>query len=239
MSRSGSAPEFGWRPGLRVGVGLGLAVFPVAVSFGALATTLGWPPLPTIICSAVVFSAGGQLALLTTLTAGSGLPLALGAATLINLRFLPMGVAVAGSLTGPAWKRALAGQTILDGSWAAAYQGEGQFDRLTMFGASAVQWPAWILGTVVGVVAAPPPDLVEGLGLDLVFPGFFLVLLLDSFRSTPRAPQIAALAILLTAGSLLVAPTGVAVLLSSMAALVVLIGRGRRGPDRLDIAEPT
>lgn len=77
-----------------------------------------------------------------------------------------------------------------------------------MFGASAVQWPAWILGTVVGVVAAPPPDLVEGLGLDLVFPGFFLVLLLDSFRSTPRAPQIAALAILLTAGSLLVAPTG-------------------------------
>ncbi len=238
MTRARPGADFGWRPGLRVGVGLGLAVFPVAVSFGALATTLGWPPLPTIICSAVVFSAGGQLALLTTLTAGSGLPLALGAATLINLRFLPMGVAVAASLTGAPWKRALAGQTILDGSWAAAYQGAGRYDRLTMFGASAVQWPAWILGTVAGVVAAPPLTLVESLGLDLVFPGFFLVLLLDSFRSTPRAPLIAGIAVLLTGGLVLVAPVGVAVLLSASAALVVLIGRERRGPEPTDLVEP-
>jgi len=234
MSRPGSEPAFGWRPGLRVGVGLGLAVFPVAVSFGALATTLGWPPLATIVCSAVVFSAGGQLALLTTLTGGSGLFLALGVATLINLRFLPMGVAVAGSMQRTAWKRALGAQTILDGSWAAAYQGGGRYDRLTMFGASAVQWPVWILGTVVGVVAAPAPELVESLGLDLVFPGFFLVLLLDSFRSTPRAPLIAGTAIALTAGLVLVAPSGVAVLLSSLAAFVVLIGRDRRDPNRPD-----
>ena len=238
MSRSDFPPEFGWRPGLRVGVGLGLAVFPVAVSFGALATTLGWPMFPTILCSAVVVSAGGQFALLTTLTAGSGLPLALGAATLINLRFLPMGVSVAGSLVGPAWKRALAAQTILDGSWAAAYQGGGRYDRRKMFGASAVQWVAWVLGTVVGVVAAPQPELVESLGLDLVFPGFFLVLLLDSFRTTPRAPRIAGTAILLTGGLVFVAPIGVAVLLSSLAAFLVLIGRGRRGPDPSDLVEP-
>lgn len=248
VSRSRSRPAFGWRPGLRIGVGLGLAVFPVAVSFGALATTLGWPALATIVCSAVVFSAGGQLALLTTLTAGGGLPLALGAATLINLRFLPMGVAIAGSLTGPAWKRALAGQTILDGSWAAAYQGAGSYDRLTMFGASAVQWPAWILGTVVGVVAAPSPELVESLALDLVFPGFFLVLLLDSFRSTPRAAWIAGTSVLLTGGLLLLAPAGLAVLLSALAAFVILIGRGhghgqgspdRPGPDGPAAGEPT
>lgn len=238
MSGPRSAPDYGWRPGLRVGVGLSLAVFPVAVSFGALATTAGWPPLATIICSAVVFSAGGQLALLTALTAGSGVPLALGAATLINLRFLPMGVAVAGSLTGPAWKRALAGQTILDGSWAAAYQGNGRYDELTMFGASAVQWPTWILGTVMGVVAAPPPELVESLGLDLVFPGFFLILLVDSFRTTPRAPWIAVTAIVLTGGLLLVAPTGVAVLLSALAAFVVLLGREPRDPDRPKTVEP-
>lgn len=238
MSRSGSAPEYGWLSGLRIGIGLGLAVIPVAVSFGALATTLGWPPLATILCSALVFSAGGQFALLTTLTAGSGVPLSLGAATLINLRFLPMGVSVAASLEGPAWKRALAAQTIVDGSWAAAHRGNGRYDRLTMFGASAVQWPAWVLGTVIGVVAAPPPDLVESLGLDLVFPGFFLVLLLDSFGSTPRAPWIAGTAILLTGGLLLVAPTGVAVLLSSLAALIVLIGRGRRGQARSAGAAP-
>lgn len=227
MSTSERSPEFGWRPGLRIGVGLSLAVFPVAVSFGALATTLGWTPLQTIICSAIVLSAGGQLALLTTLSSGSGVALALGAATLINLRFLPMGVSVAASLEGPRWKRALGGQTLLDGSWAAAHMGDGRYDRMTMFGASAVQWPAWVLGTVLGVVAAPPPDLVESLGLDVVFPGFFLVLLLDSFRSTYRGPWIAVVAVLLTGGLLLVVPTGVAVLLSALATLVVLIGRPR------------
>lgn len=154
MTGARAVPDFGWRPGLRVGAGLGLAVFPVAISFGALATTLGWHPVATIICSTVVFSAGAQLALLTTLSAGSALPVALAAATLINLRFLAMGVAVAGSLTGPRWKRALAGQTILDGSWAAG----------------------------------------------------------------------------LTAALVLVAPAGIAVLFSSVAALVVLIGRRR--PER-------
>lgn len=237
MSDSGSPAEFGWRPGLKVGIGLGLAVIPVAVSFGALATTVGWPPWATITSSIVVFSAGGQFALLTTLTAGSGLPLAVGAATLINLRFLPMGVAVAASLQGPAWKRALAAQTILDGSWAAAYQGEGRYDRLTMFGATAVQWPAWILGTVLGVVAAPPPDLVESLGLDLVFPGFFLVLLLGSFGTTPRAPWIAGTAIVLTGGMVLLVPAGVAVLLASLAAFVVLIGRDGSGPAASDAGQ--
>ncbi|MGI8722892.1 MAG: hypothetical protein ACR2JG_11760 [Geodermatophilaceae bacterium] len=149
-----------------------------------------------------------------------------------------MGIAVAGGMEGPAWKRALGAQTILDGSWAAAYQGAGRYDRLTMFGASAVQWPVWILGTVFGVVAAPPPMLVESLGLDLVFPGFFFVLLLDSFRSTPRAPWIAGIATMLTGAILLVAPAGVAVLMSSLAALVVLIGRGRRGTGRPDNVEP-
>lgn len=117
-------------------------------------------------------------------------------------------------------------------------QGGGRYDRRTMFGASAVQWVAWVLGTVVGVVAAPQPELVESLGLDLVFPGFFLVLLLDSFRTTPRAPWIAGTAILLTGGLVFVAPIGVAVLLSSLAAFLVLIGRGRQGPDPSDLVEP-
>jgi len=35
-----------------------------------------------------------------------------------------------------------------------------------------------------------------------------------------------------------VAPIGVAVLLSSLAAFLVLIGRGRRGPDPSDLVEP-
>jgi len=80
--------------------------------------------------------------------------------------------------------------------------------------------------------------LVESLGLDLVFPGFFLVLLLDSFRSTPRAPMIAGIAILLTGGLVLAAPVGVAVLLSSLAAFVVLIGHGGRSSEPTELAEP-
>jgi len=69
------------------------------------------------------------------------------AAALMNLRFVPMAAASARSLHGGRLQRALEGQTVVDGSWVAAQRRDGATDRELMFGATFVQWPAWILGT--------------------------------------------------------------------------------------------
>jgi predicted branched-subunit amino acid permease len=216
----------GYAGGARVGMGLAFPTFLLAVTFGATARELGWGTVAPIVASAVVFSGSAQFALLTALAGGGGLPAAVASAALINARFAPMGVAVASSLKGNRLRRAVEGQTVVDGSFVAAHRGGGVFDRERMIGATAVQFVAWVGGTVVGVLLAPPRELTQALGLDVVFPGFFFLLLLDEIRHSRRAAAAAGLGGAIAAGLVFVLPAGLALLGSSLAALIGLRGTG-------------
>ncbi|WP_189431292.1 AzlC family ABC transporter permease [Streptomyces rubiginosohelvolus] len=99
------------------------------VSFGAISSSQGWGYVASVICSMAVFSGSAQFALLATLGSGGGPAGAVMSAALINSRFIPMGIAVAGDLRGGRFRRALEGQAVVDGSWAAAHLGAGRFDR--------------------------------------------------------------------------------------------------------------
>lgn len=211
--------------GARIGAGIGVATFVLGVTFGALTQTLGWGPIAPIVCSALVFSGSAQFAVATTLGGGGGMALAVAAATLINARFVPMGITVAGVLKGGPVRRAMEAQAVADAPWVAAHQGEGRYDRNVLLGAGAVQFPAWVLGTVAGVLVAPPPEIVDRFGLDMVFPGFFLILLLDEVRRSRAAAGTALLGAAIAAGLLLVLPPGPALLGSAAAAMVGLFRR--------------
>ncbi|WP_328472072.1 AzlC family ABC transporter permease [Actinoplanes sp. NBC_00393] len=211
--------------GMRVGAGLAAAGFVLAITFGATAREQGWSAVAAIVASILIFSGSAQFALLTALAGSSGLVPAFAAAMLINARFLPMGLAVGPSLSGGRFRRALQGQAVVDGSWVAAHLGGGRFDRWKMFGATIVQWPAWVAGTVVGVVAAPSMDLVKALGLDVVFPAFFLALLLDELRSARSALIAALLGGAVAAALLWWVPAGVALVGATIGALVGLRSR--------------
>lgn len=106
--------------GVKVVTGMALAAFLLAVTFGALARSQGWGVLAPIVCSVIVFSGSAQFALATALAGGAGIPTAVVAVALINGRFIPMGVAVAGDLHSGRVRKALEGQAVVDGSWAAA-----------------------------------------------------------------------------------------------------------------------
>jgi predicted branched-subunit amino acid permease len=220
--------------GMRVGAGLAAASFVLALTFGAAAQDQGWS-LPAItLASALIFSGSAQFALLTAL-AGSGiLGPAIAAAILINARYLPMGLAVGPSLSGGRLRRALQGQFVVDGSFVAAHSGHGRFDRYRLIGATVVQWPAWVAGTMIGAVAAPPADLAHRLGLDVVFPAFFLLLLLDELRTSRSGYGAAALGAAVAAILLWWVPPGVALLAATSGALIAL--RSRR-PQPVD-ADP-
>jgi len=218
-----------YRLGVRIGLGLAAGSFLLAVAFGAMTRAQGWGLLAPIVCSLAVFSGSAQFALATGLAGGS-VATALGAAALINARFLPMGLAVAPALRGGRLRRAAESQAVVDGSWAAAHLGGGRFDRELLIGATAVQWPAWAAGTALGVLAAPPPDLIQSLGLDVVFPAFFLVLLVDELRGSRRARLAAGIAAALAAGIVMVAPVGVALIASGAGALIGLRRPHRRAP---------
>ncbi|MFC7533509.1 AzlC family ABC transporter permease [Actinoplanes sp. GCM10030250] len=211
--------------GMRVGAGLATAGFVLAITFGATAREQGWSAPAAIVASVVIFSGSAQFAVVTALAGSSGVVTAVAAAMLINARFLPMGLAVGPSLSGGRVRKALQGQAVVDGSWVAAHLGGGRFDRWRLFGATVVQWPAWVAGTAVGVLGAPSEHLVESLGLDVVFPAFFLALLLGEVRSARAALMAALLGAGVAAALVWWLPAGVALIGATVGALVGLRSR--------------
>jgi predicted branched-subunit amino acid permease len=215
--------------GLRVGLGLAVPTFLLAVAFGASAARDGWGEAAPVIASMTVFSGSAQFALVSVLASG-GAWAAVASASLMNLRFVPMAVAAAPALRGGRVRRGLEAQSVVDASWAAAHRGGGKYDRELMIGATVAQWPAWVAGTALGAVLAPSAHLEQSLGLDVVFPAFFAVLLVDEVRVSGLARVAAALGGLVTAVALLALPAGPALLAGSVAALLGL-RRARTVPE--------
>src|SRR5581483_11667704 len=111
---------------------------------------------------------------------------AIAAGILLNARYLAMGLALAPSLRGRAISRAAFAMTVVDASWAAASQGDGGFDPWYMVGVTAPQYVGWILGTVAGVLVGRALGNPQSLGLDALFPAFFVALLLAEVRGRRR-----------------------------------------------------
>jgi predicted branched-subunit amino acid permease len=216
----------GYLAGMRAGLPFALVTGVVALTFGVLARSLGWGVLAPIVFSVITFSASAQFAVAAVLGAGGGVFAAIAAAVLLNARFLPMGAAVAPFLKGGPLRRALEGQAVIDTSWALASRGGGRFEREYMIGATIPQAVAWIGGTALGVLADNVVGDVERLGLDVVFPAFFLALLIVELRSGgKRAVTAAAIASALAAALVPFASPGVPVLVACAAALLGLKGR--------------
>jgi predicted branched-subunit amino acid permease len=216
----------GYLAGIRAGLPFALLAGVIAITFGALARSLGWGVLAPIMFSVITFSVAAQFAVAAVLGAGGGVFAAIAAAVLLNARFLPMGIAVAPFLEGGPLRRALEGQTILTTSWVLASRGGGRFDRAFMIGATVPQYVAWTVGTAVGVLSHVVVGDVEKLGLDVVFPAFFLAVLMSELRSGgKRRIAATAIAAALAAALVPIAPPGVPVLAACGAALLGLTGR--------------
>ena len=215
---------------MRAGVPFGVAGGLLALSFGVVAQGAGLSAVAAIVMSAIVFAGSAQFAAIAILASGGTAGAAVAAAALMNSRFLPMGVALAPSLPGRALARAAQGQTIVDASWALAARGDGTFDRGLLFGSSAIQYVAWVSGTVAGAIWGDALGDPEALGLDAVYPAFFLALLIGEVRSA-RALGVAALGAVIALVLVPVAPAGVPVLVASLAALVGLWSRRDPGEE--------
>lgn len=209
---------------MRLGVPFALVGFVLSLSFAVLARQAGFSVAQAIVTSVIVFAGSAQFAMLSVVAGGGGVPAALAASGLMNSRFLAMGIALAPSLPGGPVKRAAQGQTVVDASWALANRGDGTFDRWLLFGTTAPQYLTWTLGSVVGAVFGDALGDPDRLGLDAIYPTFFLALLIAEMRDrTTRWVAVSGglLALVLVP----VAPPGIPVLAASAVALVGLARR--------------
>jgi 4-azaleucine resistance transporter AzlC len=193
----------------------------VGVSFGVVAVDAGLSTVATIAMSILMFAGSAQFAMIAIFGAGGSIGAALVAGGLMNSRFLPMGAAFAPSLPGGPLKRALQGQAVVDASWALAAREDGSFNRWLLFGATALQYMTWQLGTILGALGGDVLGDPRDLGLDAIYPAFFVALLINEVKSR-RALGVALLGGVIALALVPVAPAGIPVLVASLAALVGL-----------------
>jgi 4-azaleucine resistance transporter AzlC len=210
----------GVRAGFRAGLPFGIAALLLGISFGVLARPV-MGSAAAIVMSAVVFAGAAQFAATAVLAAGGDAAAAVVAGILLNARFLPMGVALAAALPGGPLRRAVEGQAVNDASWAIAHQGAGRFDRDQLLGSTLPQYPGWVLGTAIGALGGDLIGDPERLGLDALFPAFFLALLVAEVGDR-RTVAVALLGAAVALSLVPFVPAGVPIVAASVVALVGL-----------------
>jgi predicted branched-subunit amino acid permease len=211
------------RRGIRAGLPLVLPTLAIGISFGVLAAPVVGG-VAAVVISLIVFAGSAQFAALSVLGAGGTAAAAAAAGLLLNARFLPMSIAAAPATRGGRLRRGLEGQTIVDASWALASGEDGRFDRDILIGAALPQYLAWNGGTVIGVLAGSAIGNPETLGLDAMFPAFYLSLLVAELR-TGDARVAAGLAAAIALVLVPFVPPGVPVLAAGLASLTGLLRR--------------
>src|SRR3989440_4119758 len=207
------------RDGARRAVPIGIAVLLFGVSFGLLARTAGMGRVAPIVMSATTFAGSAQFAAASILHAGGTVAAAILAAVLLNVRYAPISISVAGLFGGTAAKRLAQSQLIVDESWALAARGGGRFDRDVLLGAGLLLYPCWVGGTTLGVLEEGFLGDPARLGLDAAFPALFLALLVPQLAG--REALAAAVAAAAIAFALVpVAPPGIPIVAASAACLI-------------------
>ena len=210
-------------PGARAGLPLAAAGLLLGISFGVVAEPLMGHIAP-VVMSAIVFAGAAQFAATAVLADGGSAAAAIVAGILLNLRFIPMGIAIAPSLHAPVASRAAVGQGMVDASWAMANRGERALRRPLHARRNPGAVPGLGGGAAIGVLAGDVIGNPEDLGLDAIFPAFFLALLVNELRdgmSIAAALIGAALALALTP----FVPPGIPVLAACAGAALGLVRR--------------
>jgi 4-azaleucine resistance transporter AzlC len=208
--------------GVRAAVPLAVGPLLFGASFGLLAGEAGMSSAAAIVMSATTFAGSAQFAAAGTLEAGGSALAATVAASLLNARYVPMSVAVAGLFPGSAVRRFVEAQLIVDESWAISGR-SGRFERRLLIGAGLLFYVCWIAGTAVGLLFGDSLADPDALGLDAAFPALFLGLLWPYVQDR-QGRVAAALGALVTFLLIPVAPPGVPIV---AAALVCLLGLRR------------
>lgn len=220
--------------GMKQSAPIALATVTIGGTFGVLASPIlgAWP---TLIMSLLLWAGGAQFAAISVLSGGGSAAAAVLTGIIANARYLPMGFAIAPFVKGSPLRRAAVASLLTDASLVIGREDDGHFNMNRLAWAAPLQYLAWTGGTAIGAFAAPLIGDPDHLGLDAVFPVFFLGLLLDELRlSRPQllrslrnvlrwqgltsALLAAALALALTP----ITPAGVPVLAGAAVALIGL-----------------
>lgn len=201
----------------------------VGAAFGAVAVSSGLPLWVPVALSVAVFAGAAQFLFVGVLAAGGNPAAAVATALLVNVRLVPLGLAV-GDLLGTGWLRRLVGSHLItDESVAfAVVQDRPDLRRAAFWGCGLAVFGCWNLGVVVGAVGGAAVTDPDALGLDAAFPAVLLALVVPSLRVS-SVRRVAVVGAVVAVGCAPFLPVGLPVLLA-LGALLLLRRPLARGP---------
>lgn len=216
-----TTPEEEARPAAELWVGV-VAALPLVpgtlawgVAFGAAASAVRLPAGDALAMSAIAWSGTAQLAAVTMLA--QPLAVVFLSSLLLSLRFVPMSLALSGLLPGtPRWRRVLAACCLADAGFALLATGRSR-TATAVVGTWLPQYASWVVGTAVGLVAAPlmPPRLLEA--SDGLVAVIFAVLAVEAARAGRRETAVAVAAAAGVGAAMLVLPGSAALPVAALA----------------------
>jgi 4-azaleucine resistance transporter AzlC len=224
MEDDGAPPDRSaeWHPpsgGLQAVGSVVAAVFVFGVSFGVVAVTAGFSVLAALVMSATTFGGAAQIGSASVLGAGGGPASSILTGTLLNLRYLPMGVTAAGAYRGAWWRRGALAQLLGDETWAISRRPNGDHDRRLLIRSGAAVYVVWLAGTAIGAASLNSFGDVSALGLDMVSPAIFFALLWKQLGTT-HARVAGVTAAVIALALVPVVPAGVPIAVASLACLI-------------------
>src|ERR1043166_6580255 len=110
-----------YRAGAKAVLPLVAVIGSVGVVFGYLAAASGLSPVAAVVMSGTTFAGSAQFAAVSILANQGTTWTAVSSGALLNVRYVPLTIAVAPALRGPLWKRLALAQLVVDESCAVAY----------------------------------------------------------------------------------------------------------------------
>ncbi len=186
---SGDIPSSGVREALTAArdiavIALGVAVYGAA--FGLLAAQAALTPAEVGFMGATVFAGSAQIIAVERLAAGAGAIAALVAAVALNLRLALITASIRDVYRDRPWWQVLVGAHLAtDENWAllVAKRNQGhRYGYAYLVGGGLTIGTAWIVSTVVGVIAAGQIADHRALGLDFAFAAAFIAIARAVYR---------------------------------------------------------
>jgi predicted branched-subunit amino acid permease len=154
-----------------------VAIVPVSMLFGVLASRADWSLLEVLLISLLGFSGSGQFALLPLASSGAGFFTMLLLTASINSRYLPIAYTSSGRLPRSLGKKILTAHMLGD----EAYATENERDTPgTVVAIRATIFTAWVLAAVAGALLGTliPPSWI-GRELNLAYPASVVLMYLS------------------------------------------------------------
>lgn len=208
---------------VRQSVAVGVATGAYGISFGALSVAAGFSILQTALLSALLFTGGSQFAIAGVIGGGGSAAAAVATSTMLGVRNGLYGLQTRRLLDTHGWRRLAAAHLTIDESTAVGTaQPEPAAQRLGFWATGLTVFGFWNLLTLVGAFIGRAIGDPRSWGLDAAAAAAFVALLWPRLRQRGAGITVA-LAAAIALIALPMTPSGVEVLVASVAALVVSV----------------